>query len=221
VLIALAAEGIVGRFQNSWYLVDNLAKETATIKETIGQYLKESPHLKGMIIDQLQERSDHAKETLVAIVDYMTTSGELTRVGEFYNLAGRGIALKGVIKEAHDKIIAALIAEPLAPPALQSFASQGKPYQEAIRFIIESREAHKCGAEFLLLDEVWSEVVKFIRRRLTENGSLAVTELRDQFGFSRKYAIPILEESDRLKLTERQGDQRIKGARFDHEEFIL
>ena len=39
-------------------------------------------------------------------------------------------------------------------------------------------------------------------------------ELRDRFGFTRKYAIPILEETDRIGLTRREGDVRVKGDSY-------
>jgi hypothetical protein len=48
-----------------------------------------------------------------------------------------------------------------------------------------------------------------------------VSDLKDRFGFSRKYAIPILEETDRLKVTCRDGDIRRKGERFEDPEFTL
>jgi hypothetical protein len=43
---------------------------------------------------------------------------------------------------------------------------------------------------------------------------LTPSDLRDRFQFSRKWVIPILEETDRIGLTERQGDIRVKGAKF-------
>ena len=43
-----------------------------------------------------------------------------------------------------------------------------------------------------------------------------VTELRDQFSFSRKFVIPILEETDRIKLTRREGDKRVKGEKYEN-----
>ncbi len=221
LLVTLAAEGKIARYEKLWYQVEHLKSEVSHLKEAVTVFIKEQPHLKGITLSQLTERMNRGQDTVALLLDYLIANGEVTRTGDFFDLSGRGMTLKGVYKDAHDKIMAALRADKYAPPPLQSFAAQGKHYQEAIRYVIESREAHKCGAEFLLLEEVWREIVTFIRERLSASGNFAVTELRERFGFSRKYAIPILEESDRLKLTERQGDLRIKGARFDHEDFVL
>lgn len=221
ILVKLTADKQVARFQNWWYLVEVLQRASDAFKQGITDYLKENPHLKGLTNEQVVEHSGLLAGPTKALIEYLIASGELVKLGDKYNLVGRGMSLKGVIKEAHDKIMVQLRAEPYAPPTLQSLGASGKPYQEAIKFIIESGEAYKCGSEFLLLMDIWQDVVKYIREQLQRTGQLAVTELRDRFGFSRKYAIPILEETDRIKLTQRQGDVRIKGERFDNETFIL
>ena len=40
-------------------------------------------------------------------------------------------------------------------------------------------------------------------------------ELRDRFKFTRKYAIPILEETDKIRLTKRQVDVRVRGENIE------
>ncbi|MEW5994678.1 MAG: SelB C-terminal domain-containing protein, partial [Candidatus Zixiibacteriota bacterium] len=129
--------------------------------------------------------------------------------------------LKGPVKEACTDVLGKLTKDPYAPPALAQLAAGGKHYREAVKFVIESGQAYKCGSEFLFLTDAWKEIVRFIRQKLTEVDSLAVADLRDRFGFTRKYAIPILEETDRLKLTRREGDIRVKGERFESQESDL
>jgi hypothetical protein len=72
---------------------------------------------------------------------------------------------------------------------------------------------------FIFLTDSWREIVSFVHDKLSESGSMTVADLKDRFDLSRKFAIPIFEETDRLKLTERDGDFRIKGDRFESEDF--
>jgi len=44
-----------------------------------------------------------------------------------------------------------------------------------------------------------------------------VSDLRDNFNITRKFIIPILEETDRKKITKRDGDIRIAGERLRDE----
>ena len=45
-----------------------------------------------------------------------------------------------------------------------------------------------------------------------------VADLKDRFSLTRKFAIPILENTDRLKITRREGDLRVKGDRFEDQD---
>jgi selenocysteine-specific elongation factor len=44
---------------------------------------------------------------------------------------------------------------------------------------------------------------------LAELGSATPADLRDRFGLTRKYLIPLLEWADRRGITERRGDARV------------
>ena len=98
---------------------------------------------------------------------------------------------------------------------LTMLAGRGKGYKEAIKFILDSGEGYKCGSDFIFLSDVWDEITGFIREKLSTEGKLVIADLRDKFGFSRKFGIPVLEETDRIKLTRREGDYRVKGAKFE------
>ena len=45
--------------------------------------------------------------------------------------------------------------------------------------------------------------------------SLTVGDFRELFGASRKFAVPLLEHSDRVGWTMRVGDERKKGAKLE------
>ncbi|MGN6758205.1 MAG: SelB domain-containing protein [Thermomicrobiales bacterium] len=46
---------------------------------------------------------------------------------------------------------------------------------------------------------------------LDTDGTITVARFRDRFGSSRKYALAVLEHFDRLHLTRRVGDERVRG----------
>ena len=190
-------------------------------KRSVAAYLEDKPHLKGLGQDQFPSVADLPAHKTDLFIRFLMKNGEMIRAGDKYNLVGRGMSLKGPIKIAHDDIIAILQAEPYAPPNLIGLANKGKAYKEAIRFILETGEGYKCGADFVFLTYIWNEIVKYVRTQVNANGSMSVADLKDRFGFTRKYAIPILEETDRIRLTRREGDLRTKGARFDDPEFAV
>lgn len=209
------SSGEAGHFGQWTYLTTGLDQGVTRLVERLSTFLLDKSHVKGLTIEELLSLSPFKRETSEALVEYLSAKGQLVKLGDKFNLAGRGMTLKGVVKEAHDKILQQLTSERYAPPALSALAAPGKVYQEAIKYIIDSGEGHKCGSDFLFLGEVWEEVTGFVREWLSKKNALTVADLKDRFGFSRKYAIPILEETDRIKLTRREGDIRVKGDRFE------
>ena len=149
------------------------------------------------------------------------STGRLVKIKDKYNLSGRDMSLKGAVKKAYDEIMTDLNDNRYAPPSLSKIANKGKQYKEAVKFIIETGQGYKCGADFIFLIDVWEEIVKYIKDILNKHGQINVADLRTEFNFSRKFCIPIFEETDRIKLTRREGDIREKGANFEAEEFNL
>ncbi len=210
-----------GRFGEYVFHTETMAEAVERLTEHVHAYLQERPHLSGLTIEQLERVSPLNPDSTRLVTRYLVAVNRVTKTGDIYNLTGRDLGLKGAVKEAHDDIMRRLQQAPYAPPPLTQLSAGGKHYKEAIKYIIDSKEAYKCGSEFLFVADVWKEILQFIRQRLNSAESMAVTELRDRFGFTRKFAIPVLEQTDRSQLTRRRGDVRVRGERFDSEEFDL
>lgn len=210
----LVAEGLLGRSGKVVWEHESFQREVDELVARVNEFLQANPHVSGMTREQVQELSHLPVTTTEVILRVLVEAGRMVKSGDKFNLVGRGQRLEGAVKEAYDSIMKQLESDRYAPPTLANLAKGGKANKEAIRFIIESGLVHKVGSEFLFLRDVWEDVVSYIVERLKEAGELAVTELRERFGFTRKFAIPILEETDRMGLTRREGDVRVKGDRF-------
>jgi len=46
---------------------------------------------------------------------------------------------------------------------------------------------------------------------IDKNGTVTLAEYRDALGTSRKFAVALLEQFDRARLTKKVGDARVKG----------
>jgi len=60
----------------------------------------------------------------------------------------------------------------------------------------------------------YDQLVSEIRKHIEDFGEIDAKTLRDRFGTSRKYAIPVLEHLDSLGITQRVGDSRKRGRNF-------
>ncbi|MEJ5185560.1 MAG: selenocysteine-specific translation elongation factor [Candidatus Geothermincolales bacterium] len=81
--------------------------------------------------------------------------------------------------------------------------------RDLIQILLERGEIEQVNPEYFLYRGRLREVEERVRERLAENGRLAVSDMREMFGVSRKYAIPLLEYLDRKRVTRREGDFRV------------
>ncbi len=199
------------------YVLDQetIGRVTNEVTEVMEREFEDQPHLKGLPVEKLTRILPYPKETVTELLTFLVGEKQLVARGDLYDLAGRGMSLKGIIKQVHDEILASLTDHKFDPPTLSSLASGGKIHQQAIKYILDAGEGVKCGSDFIFLTEAWAEVVAFVRGQIDQSGKLTVVDLREKFGFTRKFAIPVLEDLDRRGITQREGDVRVKGKKYE------
>lgn len=216
LLDKLIKNGIIQEEGDFIFDVSLLEKKSSEIIENIKQTLNDKPHLKGLTIEQIARITSSSVKTVEPLLSYMIKQNVISKSIDKYNILGRGMSLKGEVKKAHDEIIKNLKNNYFAPPKLSEIAGKGKAYREAVKFIIETGEGYKCGSEFVFITSAWAEIIQYIKQKINDSGQMTVADLKEKFGFSRKFTIPILEETDRIGLTLRNGDMRIKGSKFEN-----
>lgn len=211
----MIAGGSLAEFAGFVYDPQRVGTFVERLLAILKQWADDNPHVRRIPPDAIVRLSPYDERTTQILLDYMASQNLITREGEHFALAGPESELKGVIREAYEDIMKSIKEAPYTPPRLTELAARGKVHQKAIRYIIDSGQVYKCGSEFLFRQDAWQDMVAFIRDRIARDGRMAIGDFRDRFSFTRKYAIPVLEETDRLGLTSREGDYRVKGDRFD------
>lgn len=211
---ALITDGDVDRFEQQLFLTVELDRIGVELKQGISSFSAANPHLQGMSLQLAAALLRIPITVCERVVSVLVSKGVLQRSRDGIALPEVRAELKGAIKQAFDQIISELRSSPTEPPLLPVLAARGKLHQQAIKYMIDHRLVHKCGGDLLLLTETWEQITAWMTAHLERTPQLTVQAIRDQFGFSRKYVIPILEETDRLGITARQGDVRVKGGMF-------
>jgi selenocysteine-specific elongation factor len=80
--------------------------------------------------------------------------------------------------------------------------------------LIENGSVVRVSSDAYMSAESFRGLVERIREKLVAGGTLSIADFKDLFGFSRKYAVPILEYLDREGLTRREGDVRRAGPKL-------
>jgi len=211
----LIQDGTCGAINGFVYETKTMVSTSIEVLNKIETALHSKSGLRGLSLDEITGLTEREQKVLRIVLIHLVKSDQLVNANDLYKLSGAESVLPLPIKKAHDEITKKLNSNPYTPPTIESLVSRGKAYKEAVGFMLKTDQVHKCGSEFLFISSAWSEIESFIRSTLQKQKGLKVGELRDKFNISRKYAVPILEETDRIKLTRRQGDVRVQGEKFE------
>lgn len=117
----------------------------------------------------------------------------------------------------HDKVTAAVgdgfKQAGLAPPSLFELQEDFRLTAKEANTVISALK--KTGVLIQIADGIYlhKDAIAVAEKTVVElikaNGKITVSAFKDKAGTSRKYAVPLLEYFDRMKVTKREGDFRI------------
>ncbi len=215
VIEKMESSGLIKNYSGKYYRPEVLVSLHSEIQSLMKTELDKRPHRDGLTIDQIAHLLGRGSSELVDVLELMITEGRLVRKKNHYDLPGRTITVKGELKQAADKIEQALIIGEFSPPGIEELISDDKTSREAFEYLVLSGKVVKTGGRLAFHTTSWNEMIKIIRQILDSDKELTVGFLREKLGSSRKFVVPVLEETDRLRLTERRGDIRVKGEKYD------
>lgn len=118
------------------------------------------------------------------------------------------------LSEADERALRALEAAyreaGLSPPApAEAAAALGiADPGELLNRLLDTGVLVKAGEDLYFHRDALAAAAQAVRRHLEARGSMTMAEMRDLLGTTRKYAVPLGEYFDRIRLTRRTGDAR-------------
>jgi selenocysteine-specific elongation factor len=103
------------------------------------------------------------------------------------------------LRNAYDKT-------PYSPPSPTELGVE----PDVLAALVESGELVKIDEGIYYTRGALEEMRERILGTIDEHGNINVALMRDVFGTTRKYAIPLLEYFDNQKITRRVGDVRVR-----------
>jgi selenocysteine-specific elongation factor len=135
--------------------------------------------------------------------------GDLRRIGR----ADFKPKLSANLRKLKDKLVAAYQEAAFQPPEPASFAGQAGGNAASLKdlFDVCVAEGHlvQISDDIFLHTDTEAEMRRRVGAKLTGSGGVAMSEIRDLLGTTRKYAVPFCEYLDRIGVTKREGDLRV------------
>jgi selenocysteine-specific elongation factor len=95
---------------------------------------------------------------------------------------------------------------PFSPPSMKEL--QTEVDQEILNALIESNELITVSSEVIFRKRDYDSMVDRIKKEIQQKEKITLSEVRDLFSTSRKYAQALLEHLDAIGVTLRDGDYR-------------
>ncbi len=175
-----------------------------------------NPHRLGMTQDELAAAMESPAALLAMAIESLERGGKLQREGTVLHLAGKGETLAEPQRRLCEKVEAAFRTAHLGPPSVEdlgkSLGELPKRIDAMTRLLVD-RGLLVCVAKGMLMHRDAVAAARQVAIDLFEKlGGFETVQFRDALGVSRKYAVPLLDYFDTLRLTVRSGSRRTPGA---------
>ncbi len=97
---------------------------------------------------------------------------------------------------------------PSLPEVLQDMGKDPKRTSDLVRLLMDEGILIRVKGDLLFHRESHEKAKEMLVGRLGQDPTLSVAQFKELLGISRKWAIPLLEHFDEIKLTRRVGDDR-------------
>ena len=171
-------------------------------------YHHHQPLRRGMSKEELRSKlsSNIPTKTFPHIMALAVSRGVVAEDATTYRLPGHQPSYSAAQQVHVEALRRAFAVSPYSPPSPAELGLE----PEVVASLVDSGELVKLSDTVYYSREAYDEMVSGILQAIDERGEINVAAMRDIFGTSRKYAIPLLEHLDDRKVTRRVGDSRVR-----------
>ena len=196
---------------NSWLIDKNYWQEQKTkFMNRLNREYELYPLQTGFPSNKFQSYFYYLKpEIFNHLIDSLINKDKIGLKKGIIFLTSRKPKISSQQKVLISRILKILKDNPTNPPNEKTLISQIAGSKEIIDFLIQEGEIIKLSDGILLESKNYDIMKNKLIDFLKINGSIAITQVRELLGISRKYIIPLLNKMDEEKITQRKENVRI------------
>lgn len=206
--------------RDEWLVTENQIKE---LKETIRKYLKifhqRNPHKQGAQREEIRQFLNGDERFIEFLLSEMLNEGILSRKGENWALEDYSIQLSSEDDARLKMLLKVLDAEGFHSSNQKELAQRMGTVEKEVKSLLDvgdrMEKIIRIEGKLLFTRKNFMRLKEDIVNHFENTNSMSVSEFKEIAGTSRKYAVPLLEYFDKLKITYRDGNNR-KLVKRDH-----
>jgi selenocysteine-specific elongation factor len=173
----------------------------------VGDFHRAYPLRQGMPREALKSRLKLETRLFNEALARAAAEGALVAGDAVARLPDHAVRFSPAQQEATDRLLREFRRAPYTTPSYkEAVTALG---EDVVLALVEAGRLVRLGSDVLLLPETYAELVAWVKRTISEQGSVNVAQVRDAFDTSRKYALALLEYLDDQHITKRVGDERV------------
>jgi selenocysteine-specific elongation factor len=176
------------------------------IMEIVESYHKAYPLRRGIPREELKSRLKLSSHSFNALVKKLITDHLLTDYSTLLAKPEHEIRFDSGQQAKVQALIRRFEQNPFGPPSIKEL--QTEVDQEILNALIESEELITVSSDVIFRTRDYDSMMDQIKKEIQKNEKITLSEVRDLFGTSRKYAQALLEHLDAIGVTMRDGDYR-------------
>ncbi len=189
---------------------EQLADELFSLVEN---FQATNPLVGGISKQELFEKSKLDRVLFAGALDRMTLAKKLAITTEQVHLPGHRVLMKDEESESKRQIEAIFAQAGFKVPAVKEVLAgltiSLDRAQKIVTLLLREKVLVKVGEDLVFHQNSLLELKHQLSKFKSRSPKIDVSQFKDHFGVSRKYAIPLLEYLDREHVTRRVGNERI------------
>jgi selenocysteine-specific elongation factor len=171
--------------------------------------------LLSVVVSAMQRQA--SDPVLDALLKDMVAKGEVVLNGDRIGLP-TGAELSNRQRTVLTTLVAEVSQAGATPPTLKEFAERhGLPLQEVeavVQVAVDEGHLIRLTPQLMMVRAALESLRQRLAKHFEKSPTAKVGEMREQWGITRKHAVPIFEFFDHCKITSRNGDERSPGPRL-------
>ncbi|TDO85453.1 selenocysteine-specific elongation factor [Halanaerobium saccharolyticum] len=188
-----------------------------SILKIVSDYHQEYSLKPGIKKEELRSRLDFKlkKNELNSLLQILYKKELLKEKNNLIAHSSFQIKLSPEIKEIKDKVIKKYKKHLFSPPTRTEMFNYYQLEEELFDYLENEGVLIRLSAELYFHISVLNELNEMFKEYFRENDCIDLAEFRDLIDSSRRYALPLLEKTDQIKITKRVEDYRYPGENLE------
>jgi selenocysteine-specific elongation factor len=174
--------------------------------QLIDMYHKTYPLRRGIPREELKSKLKLTQRAFNTVINKLITENLVTENSAFLAKPGYEIMFNGQEQAMIQALMRKFEANPFSPPSVKE--CQAEAGEEVINALVELRQLVTVSSDVVFRKGDYDLMEAETRKTILQNEKISLSETRDLFQTSRKYAQALLEHFDAIGVTIRDGDFR-------------